>query len=290
MLYCDGKKREGCVKLKTLIISDLDGTLLTAKERISEYSLEHLNSMIDERGLCFTYATARSLNSATKACWGLRQNLPVILYNGALIMEPSTQKKLYNNHFNKGQLAYLKELFTRFDVWPLAYSFSGDKEYVSWIEGKETDGVKRYLERRRGDARLHPIQRREELRDDDIFYFTCIGKKEDLDGLHELVEQSLDIRCIYEQEMYRTDYWCEIMPVGTSKGAAAKKLKEILGAERVICFGDGNNDRSLFSMADESYAVRNATQELKEMASGVIGFSEEDSVCKFLAEHISEYT
>ena len=139
-------------------------------------------------------------------------------YNGALIMEPSTQKKLYNNHFNKGQLAYLKELFTRFDVWPLAYSFSGDKEYVSWIEGKETDGVKRYLERRRGDARLHPIQRREELRDDDIFYFTCIGKKEDLDGLHELVEQSLDIRCIYEQEMYRTDYWCEIMPVGTSKG------------------------------------------------------------------------
>ena len=43
-------------------------------------------------------------------------------------------------------------------------------------------------------------------------------------------------------------------------------------------------------MADESYAVRNAAQELKEMASGVIGFSEEDSVCKFLAEHISEYT
>lgn len=128
------------------------------------------------------------------------------------------------------------------------------------------------------------------MRDDDIFYFTCIGKKEDLDGLHELVEQSLDIRCIYEQEMYRTDYWCEIMPMGTSKGAAAKKLKEILGAERVICFGDGNNDRSLFSMADESYAVRNATQELKEMASGVIGYSEEDSVCKFLAEHISEYT
>lgn len=290
MLYCGGMKREGCVKLKTLIISDLDGTLLTAKERISDYSLEHLNYMIDERGLCFTYATARSLNSAAKACWGLRQNLPVILYNGALIMEPSTQKKLYNNHFNKGQLAYLKELFARFDVWPLAYSFCGDKEYVSWIEGKETDGVKRYLERRRGDARLHPIQRREELCDDDIFYFTCIGKKEDLDGLHELVEQSLDIRCIYEQEMYRTDYWCEIMPVGTSKGAAAKKLKEILGAERVICFGDGNNDRSLFLMADESYAVRNAAQELKEMASGVIGFSEEDSVCKFLAEHISEYT
>ncbi len=290
MLYCGGKKREGFVVLKTLVISDLDGTLLTSKERISEYSLEHLNGMIDGQGLKFTYATARSLNSAAKACWGLRQNLPVILYNGALIMEPSTQEKLYNKHFNEGQLAYLKELFARFGVWPLAYSFCGGEEHVSWIEGKETSGVLRYLERRKGDRRLHPIRSREELRGEDIFYFTCIGKKEDLDKLHEEVESSLDIRCIYEQETYRTDYWCEIMPEGTSKGEAAKKLKEILKAERVVCFGDGRNDRSLFAMADESYAVQNAVPELKKTASGVIGYSEEDAVCKFIAEHIKEYT
>ena len=62
--------------MKTLWVSDLDGTLLTLKERISEYSLEHLNGLIDG-GLSFTYATARSLNSAAKACWGLRQELPV---------------------------------------------------------------------------------------------------------------------------------------------------------------------------------------------------------------------
>ena len=76
-------------------------------------------------------------------------------------------------------------------------------------------------------VRHHYIIVQVRIETDSAFYFTCIGKKEDLDGLHELVEQSLDIRCIYEQEMYRTDYWCEIMPVGTSKGAAAKKLKEI---------------------------------------------------------------
>ena len=84
--------------VKTLFVSDLDGTLLTSKENISAYSLENLNRLIDEQGLFFTYATARSLNSAAKACWGLRQNLPVILYNGALIMEPASKKVLYNNH------------------------------------------------------------------------------------------------------------------------------------------------------------------------------------------------
>lgn len=275
--------------VKTLFVSDLDGTLLTSKENISAYSLENLNRLIDEQGLFFTYATARSLNSAAKACWGLRQNLPVILYNGALIMEPASKKVLYNNHFNAGQLSFLKEQFSKFNVWPLVYSFRGGEERVSWMQGMETTGMLRYLGRRAGDPRLHPIKDGEELRGDDIFYFNCIGKKESLDGLYAAVESSLDMRCIYEQETYQTDYWCEIMPASTSKGAAATALKEMLGAQTLVCFGDGNNDRSLFEAADECYAVRNASEELKERATGVIGYSEEDAVCKFIMENQEKY-
>lgn len=277
-----------CENLKTLFVSDLDGTLLTLQERVSFYSLEHLNALIDN-GLHFTYATARSLNSAAKACWGLRQILPVILYNGAVVMEPWSRKMLYNNHFNRGQLSYLKELFARHDVWPLVYSFKGETERVSWVAEKETAGVKRYLERRKGDPRLHPVKVREELVGDDIFYFNCIGRKEDLDALHEEVENSLDMKCIYEQEAYQTDYWCEIMPRSTSKGAAAKQLKTLLGAERLVAFGDGINDHDLFREADECYAVQNADEKLKGMATGVIGYSEEDGVVKFLMENLNRY-
>ncbi len=274
--------------LKTLLISDLDGTLLTGKECISEYSLEHLNKMIDG-GLLFTYATARSLNSAAKACWGLRQNLPVILYNGAVVMEPWSRKMLYNNHFNHGQLMYLKDLFAKYDVWPLVYSFRGTAERVSWVTERETTGVRRYLARRQGDPRLHPVRERKELEGDEIFYFNCIGKKEDLDALHVEVENSLDIKCIYEQETYQTDYWCEIMPRSTSKGEAAKQLKAIVGAEKLVVFGDGINDYDLFRAADESYAVKNADEKLKEMATAVIGYSEEDGVVKCIAENLEKY-
>ncbi len=38
--------------MKTLFVTDLDGTLLTKEERVSEYSREKLNRMI-ERGLMF---------------------------------------------------------------------------------------------------------------------------------------------------------------------------------------------------------------------------------------------
>ena len=275
--------------MKTLFLSDLDGTLLTARETISEYSLGHLNALIDECGLQFTYATARSRNSAAKACRGLRQNLPVILYNGAVIMRPDNGEVLYNSHFNGGQLAFLKEQFARFGILPLVYSFKDARERVSWVEGKETEGMLRYLSRRKGDSRLNPVTSGDDIRGDDIFYFNCIGRKEDLDGLYEAVEHSLDIRCIYEQETYNTDYWCEIMPASTSKGAAASALKEILSAQKLVCFGDGNNDRSLFEAADECYAVRNACEELKEKATAVIGYSEEDAVCKFIMENLKNY-
>ena len=276
--------------MKTLFISDLDGTLLTSRENISDYSLKNLNTLIDTRGLCFTYATARSLNSAAKACWGLRQNLPVILYNGAVIMEPWSRRMLYNNHFNRGQLDYIRDALIKFDVQPLIYSFSqAGNEKVSWVEGQETEGMLRYLARRRGDSRLNPVKSADDLIGDDIFYLTCIAKKEHLDALYAHIQASFDIRCIYEQETYQTDYWCEIMPSNTSKGAAAGHLKTLLGAERMVSFGDGINDESLFRASDESYAVQNALDSLKMVATGVIGYSEEDAVCKFLQGNIQKY-
>ena len=275
--------------MKTLFVSDLDGTLLTAKETVSEYSMRLLNRLIDEDGVLFTYATARSLNSAAKAVWGLRQNLPVILYNGAIVMEPWNGNKLYNSHFTGTVRADIRRILHEYDVWPLVYSFLGNKERVSWLRGRETEGMKRYLSRRAGDPRLNPVDSPDELKDDEIFYYTYIDAKERTDVLHAVFEKDARFRCIYQQETYQSDYWLEIMPAGTSKGAAATVLKERLGAEKLVAFGDALNDRELFRAADEAYAVENADEELKKVATAVIGYSEEDSVSKFIRDNLKKY-
>lgn len=275
--------------MKTLFVSDLDGTLLTAKETVSEYSMRLLNELIDEDGVLFTYATARSLNSAAKAVWGLRQNLPVILYNGAIVMEPWNGNKLYNSHFTGTVRADIRRILHEYDVWPLVYSFLGNKERVSWLRGRETEGMKRYLSRRAGDPRLNPVDSPDELKDDEIFYYTYIDAKERTDVLHAVFEKDARFRCIYQQETYQSDYWLEIMPAGTSKGAAATVLKERLGAEKLVAFGDALNDRELFRAADEAYAVENADEELKKVATAVIGYSEEDSVSKFIRDNLKKY-
>ena len=56
-----------------------------------------------------------------------------------------------------------------------------------------------------------------------------------------------------------------------NKAHAILQLKEYLNCDKVVVFGDGLNDLSMFEIADESYAVENACRELKEKATGVIG-------------------
>ena len=78
---------------KTLFVTDLDGTLLNGKQRINPQSIEIINSLI-EKGLLFTYATARSLASASIVTEGLNVRVPVVTFNGTFICEASTGKIL----------------------------------------------------------------------------------------------------------------------------------------------------------------------------------------------------
>ncbi len=47
-------------------------------------------------------------------------------------------------------------------------------------------------------------------------------------------------------------------------------------------FGDGENDVDLFEAADEAYAVANAADVLKAVATGVIGANDEDGFARWL--------
>ena len=55
---------------KIMYVTDLDGTLLNQKDRINKKSLEIINGLVEE-GMLFTYATARSLVSASVVTEGL---------------------------------------------------------------------------------------------------------------------------------------------------------------------------------------------------------------------------
>ena len=74
------------------------------------------------------------------------------------------------------------------------------------------------------------------------------------------------------------------MPRKATKYNAILKLKELLDCDKVISFGDSINDIPMFKISDECYAVANAADSLKEIATGVILDNNSDSVAKWLEE------
>jgi hypothetical protein len=82
-------------------------------------------------------------------------------------------------------------------------------------------------------------------------------------------------------------HWLDVHHSDASKGGAVSDLKGLLGLERVICFGDSDNDLSMFEAADECYAPANANDAIKSAASAVIGHHDQDGIARFLRQRFS---
>ena len=270
--------------MRTLYVTDLDGTLLNTKDKVSPESLRIINELVG-RGMLFTYATARSLESASVVAEGLKLAMPVIVYNGAFIMHPGSGEIISSLYFTEEEAGFVRRILEQTRISPLVYSFVQGRERVSWNAARENEGIKRYLSKRTGDRRLRPLEGADGLYDGDVFYYTCIGEKEELMPLYEILSGDRRFRCTIQQELYRPEYWCEIMPRKATKAEAIKTLKSLWDCYRVISFGDAVNDIPMFRLSDECYAVENAVPELKKAATGILDSNDRDGVAKWLREN-----
>jgi len=270
--------------MKTLYVSDLDGTILNRNDKLSEYTVKTINKLID-KGMCFSYATARSLPAAMAVTGGLTTNIPIIIHNGTFIINASTNEVLFSLSFSEEEKIKIISVLDKYHVYPLVYGFVDDVEKVSWIKDRENDGIINYINSRKGDIRLRPVETKEELYKGKLYHFTCIGSREELIGIYDYFKDTDKFTCILQQELYRDEYWCEILPKKSSKGNAILKLKEILKCDRIITFGDAINDIPMFKISDECYAVENAVDELKRYATGIIMSNEKDGVARWLEEN-----
>lgn len=73
-----------------------------------------------------------------------------------------------------------------------------------------------------------------------------------------------------------------------TKADAISQLKQMLGCDKVVVFGDGSNDVDMFRTADESYATANACDELKQIATEIIGSNDDNAVAEWLLYRCSQ--
>lgn len=265
--------------MKTLYVSDLDGTLLRSDAKTSAYTNRVINQLTSD-GLLFSYATARSYLTATKATKGLNAKIPIITYNGAVILQNDTFDIIEKNAFCQNEKEEILNELLRRGVYPIVYAYISGKEKFSYLVNKCNRATIEFILTRKGDVRDTPVESDRALGFGDVFYFTCIDAYEKLEPLY--IQFKEKYHCIFQTDIYSGEQWLEIIPKSVSKANAILQLKERLGIEYIVAFGDGKNDIEMFEIADESYAVENAVDELKVIATGMIQSNDSDGVAKWL--------
>lgn len=251
--------------MKTLYVTDLDGTLLEPDKSIKPENLKLINQLIEE-DVNITYATARSLITAKQVIGDINFKLPIIVQNGTFILSPKGDMIL-GNYLGDSILDTVKD----YDISPIVYSQIGKNNYFSYIKDKMSAGVKAFVDDHLDDPRNHPVNTYKDLYEGDIFYLLLIDDYDKLKPLYDLFKE--DYYAVFDQEMYSHDWWLEVMSPDASKANAIKYLKQKLRCNEVVVFGDGKNDIEMFEEADYSCAVENAAPELIKCADEVIHIS-----------------
>ena len=270
------------MKERVLYVSDLDGTLLNNEPRLSDFTRKTLEELMS-KGVLFTYATARSYVSASSVLDGFEPTSPSIIYNGTFIRNPLDGTFTLVDKFKDGEGKEILHKLKNGGICPLVYAFIDGKECFSYVQEELEGGVLEFVNEHLDDPRRNPTSANM-LDKGEIFHFTCIDSEDKLIPMYESLKN--EHQCVYYKEQYSGRWWLEIHPQGATKANAVLKLKHMLGVDKVVCFGDGVNDISMFEVCDECYAPSNAQNEVKKIADAVIESNESDGVAKWLLKEI----
>lgn len=270
-----------------LIFFDLDGTLLNDVSEISVFTKETL-ALLSEKNIAYTVATGRTMLSARNIIDGHNFDLPHIYNNGVTIWDPKYQQMTLDNLLEHSEVdTIIKAALTR-GITPFVNAIDNQHHHFIFHPEPRHDVEKELVEKyfSNTDAQLLPLEAMSHR--SQITNISMIGVA---DVIHEMwieLNAQANLVAYSGQALEGKKFsWMDVHHCQANKGSAVTNLKIQLGASNVICFGDSDNDLSMFALADESYAPKNAKVAIKNTASAVIGHNHKDGIAHFLRERFS---
>jgi Cof subfamily protein (haloacid dehalogenase superfamily) len=250
----------------SLVISDVDGTLVTSGKVLTERSREAV-SRLDAQGIAFTIVSSRPAFGLRMLSERLRLQLPMGAYNGGALVAPDLT--IIEQRLVAPEMAH--RALTVFHTFGIdAWIFTAD----SWLA---RDPCGAYVEKEKRSIQTLP---------------KIVAHLEDhLDGVAKIVGVSGDFprltRC--EAAMRETikdgasiarsqPYYLDVTPAGTNKGVIVTALMQRLGvpAAEIASIGDMDNDISMFRKSGFRIAMGNASPEVLKVADAVTLSNDDD--------------
>lgn len=283
------------MKLKTLYVTDLDGTLLGADSRLSPETVRMLN-ILAGAGVAVTPATARTPATVQQIFASVRQPecldaegkkvaVPSIVMTGAGLWDRGKVCFERCTLIPEEDAVRIRDIFEREALRPFVYCLSGDRflnVYHSESMSRREDSF--YQERRHLTLkRFHLGQR--PARWDSVALFFAIGPVRIVEETTRELSGVTACAAAWYPDINMPDTGLiDLYAPGVSKAGAVRELAAALGAERIVVFGDNLNDLPMMRVADVAVAVENALPEVKEAADVVIGPNTADAVPRFIMQ------
>lgn len=278
--------------MKTLYISDLDGTLLDQEALLAEDTQQALQEII-AAGIHFTCATARTAATVTHILSGLNLSAPAILMNGVAILDWHTHDYVKVEYLQSQFSKCLIEKLAELKLTSFIYSIK-DNQLFTYYDTLYNEAMYQFYYERvtRYQKPYTKVSTLREIDSETMIYSLLLDKKEVLQPLIDWlthVKGDYPIEFCFYPEVYLQDTWClEIFSNKATKYNAVQFLRENYHYDTIIGFGDNLNDLALFKACDQAYAVRNAKDAVKAAATDIIASNLEGGVPKFIKkrEHL----
>lgn len=270
--------------MKTLYITDLDGTLLHSDATLSEYEVAKIKEFY-EKGVLFSVATARSMITGGQVLKGIPLSAPAVLMNGVFVYDFTESKVIkYCEIENEPYKAVLR-IFDKYSLHPNVFTFDGECLSIQ-CTGIDTRAMQWFFDTRKImlDGRFYKVKSLYTLPENqNPVYFNFFAPKDLLLPVAEELKNVSGINFAFYPDSYTNGWLLEVFADTASKANAVKFVKEYINADEAVAFGDNLNDIPMLRIADRSVAVSNAAEEVKKIADIIIGDNNSDSVVKFIA-------
>ena len=273
--------------MKKLYVTDLDGTLLNSQIKLSNYTIDTLNRLI-QNNLMITYSTARSFYTTSKLLKQVNFQLPCITYNGVYVIDAKTGKFLRKNLLEHYIFNEVMDIAKKLKLKPFVFGKTALGEEKLLYENEEHTAHVRFIEERqmRNDKRLKKISS-SEYQLEELITISFLYPLEEIRILERILKMEygdeISIKTI--KDIYNEGYYTlEVSNKDANKGEMLEYVSEYLGIDlnNVTVFGDQANDKEMFEKAGTKIAVNNANKELKSLADVIIDSNDDDGVARYL--------
>jgi len=272
---------------KHLIALDLDGTLLTDDKTINQQTKQ---AVLDAKaaGHIVVIATGRPHRASIQYYEALGLDTAMVNFNGALVHHPGNHKwDISHTPLPNSTALKIVDTCYELNVRNILAEIQ-DNVYLDQYDEAILDIFRSSLpESFRDNEPFHIGSLRKHLQDDPTSLLIH-PKAEHLDVLKGELDQ-------HHAELIEHRNWgapwniVEIVKKGINKAVGLKKLADYynIPRERIIAFGDEDNDLEMIDYAGVGIAMGNAIDELKAIANDVTLTNEQNGIGVFLEEYLS---